>query len=250
MSLKWKNMNWLVVAGVLTVAYAAVVGYTLGWSRISNFITADETDLNAVGDFTAGIFAPIALLWLVAAVFTQRQELNETRDQFEENQKVVDAQLKTINSQNELLDQQHKLAIENAQKAYRLSLFDKRLSVYQRFVMFDDDHNGSDYTTDSYWQMLNLAHEAAFIFDQELEEWLSDIAEQINDYVEYKMHNPFEIITMADGHKFAPNNEFNDNIKKECASYTSWISEQFLPEARISKFWKFMHVSDEPYVSG
>lgn len=132
-----------------------------------------------MGDFLAGVFAPVALIWLVAAVLTQRQELNETRGQFEENQNVVDAQLKTINAQNALLALQHNQSVENAQKAYKLNLFDKRFQIYEKFVRFGEEHETRDYDYDCYSEMVNLSQEVAFVFDQAMEEWISDIGQQI-----------------------------------------------------------------------
>lgn len=242
-------MNWLVVASVATAVYAVGVGYTLGWERTWTFFTA-EPDLNEVGDFLAGVFAPVALLWLVAAVFTQRQELNETRDQFNENQKVVDAQLKTINSQNALLSLQHNQAVENAKQAYRLNLFDKRFAIHQKFIAFDEAHSGKDYDDGSYWAMTNLSQEAAFVFDLAFEEWLDSIAQQIHDYIRFKEENPLAVVHDLYGNANILDNEHNEKLKKEYASYTGWISEQFLPEARVERFFRFMHVSDQPYIEG
>lgn len=248
MAISWKNMNWLAVAGAFTVAYGVAIELTLGWHRTIEFLTG-ATALNEVGDFLAGVFAPIALIWLVAAVLTQRQELNETRSQFEENQKVVDAQLKTINSQNGLLALQHNQAVENAKKAYRLSLFDKRLSLYQRLVAFEEEHNDKDFDINSYWQMVNLAHEAAFIFDHELHEWLGDISMKIGEYIEFVGRNPLKDIVR--GHEGTQRDmDYNETIKKETQDRSWWITEQLLPETRNEKFWKFMHVSDEPYMGG
>lgn len=242
-------MNWLRVAGIVTLAYATWIVWVLGWERIRGFFQNTETDLNAVGDFLAGTFAPVALIWLCAAVFTQRQELNDTRDQFTENKRVTDEQLKVIHSQNALLSLQHNQAVENAKQAYKLNLFDKRLQIYQKFVKFDEDHNHKDYDSDSYWAMVNLAHEAAFIFDRKLEDWLSDIAQQIYDYVEFRERNPLKETITPEGNVFYLEDEHNTKLKEEYNSYTSWIVEQFLPEERVGKFWRFMNFSDQPYDS-
>lgn len=195
-------MNWLAVAGIATALYTVAVGYTLGWSRTWTFLMT-EPDLNEIGDFLAGALAPIALVWLVAAVFTQRQELNETRAQFEENQKVVDAQLKTINAQNALLSLQHHQAGENAKKAYKLSLFDKRFEIYENFIAFDYEHDpdqpsAKDYDESSYRTMVHLSHQASFVFDSAIADWLWSISVQIDDYMTYKATTPFEM--GDDGH--------------------------------------------------
>lgn len=246
----WKRMNWLAFAGIATALYAIAVGYTLGWSRTWSFLTT-EPDLNEVGDFLAGLLAPLALVWLIAAVLTQRQELNETRDQFIENQKVVDAQLKTINAQNALLSLQHNQSVENAKQAYRLSLFDKRFAIYQTFIKFDEAHTGKDYRDESYWAMTNLAQESGFVFDRSIEEWFEAIAQQIHDYIQFKSLNPYKNLNFSLlGEERDTFDEYNRNLEKQYAEYTDWIKEQFLPEVRIGKFWHFLHVSDQPYIEG
>jgi hypothetical protein len=240
----WKDINWLWVAGVFSIGYAAIVGSALGWSRSWAFFTTDPK-LNEAGDFLAGVFAPLALIWLVAAVLTQRQELNETRDQFTENQKVVDAQLKTINSQNDLLKLQHEQAVGNAKKAYKLSLFDKRYQLYEKFIAFGEAHSRKDFDDDSYLAMTNLAQESGFIFDSDFEGWLGDIAEQISDYVHYKANHPLRMTNDGMGNRRPISDEKNTELQLKYDTYTSWIEEQFFPHDRTAKFHRFMNVNEE-----
>jgi len=119
----WNRINWLIVALVSTTAYITFIVWKVEFYKIWVFLSSP--DLNEVGDFLAGVFSPLAFIWLVAAVLTQRQELVETRTQFKENQEVVDAQLRTINKQSELLQQQHTLAEETAKKSW-LGKFEQR----------------------------------------------------------------------------------------------------------------------------
>lgn len=241
MGIRARGINWLYVAMVFTVGYSIWLIYTLGWQRLFKFFTGDK-DLNQIGDFLAGAFAPIALIWLVAAVLTQRQELTETRDQFSENQKVVDEQLKTIRSQNILLNQQAIDARENAKQAYKLNLYDKRMDIYQRFIAFGEKHasRAKDYNDQSYMDMRNLAHEAAFVFDSSLEEWFEKIAQHIYDYTQFK----------GDYHTRYPDDPSNQEFERRRAKRVGWLEDQFLPEERINKFWSFMHVSDQPHMPG
>ncbi|MDE3821809.1 hypothetical protein I7F13_05105 [Sinorhizobium meliloti] len=245
----WKRMNWLAVAGVATALYVIAVGYTLGWSRTWSFLTT-EPDLNEVGDFLAGLLAPLALVWLIAAVLTQRQELNETRDQFIENQKVVDAQLKTINAQNALLSLQHNQSVENAKQAYRLNLFDKRYQIYDKFIKFGELHERKDYDEASYLAMVNLSQEAAFVFDNSIEEWLDEIAQQIFDYNQFKSGNPLKIDHDGYGNSKVADEDRNRQRQRQYGEFTDWIKEQFLPSERNERFWHFMHVSDKAYGHG
>ncbi|MDX0482001.1 hypothetical protein GOL35_20350 [Sinorhizobium medicae] len=241
----WKRMNWLRVAGIVSLVYATWIVWVLGWERIRGFFQNTETELNAVGDFLAGTFAPVALIWLCAAVFTQRQELNDTRDQFAENKRVTDEQLKVIQSQNALLSLQHNQAVENAKQAYRLSLFDKRYQIYEKFIKFGEAHDHKDYDEESYWAMTNLAQEAAFVFDKSIEDWLGDIAQQIADYVAFKEEKPLRKGDPVYGTTDALGDErHNRELEKQYMSLTGWITEQFLPDERTGKFWRFMSVSD------
>lgn len=241
MKIDMKNVNWLIVATIFTAAYAVWLACTLGWSSLIAFLTTNA-NLNEVGDFLAGAFAPIALIWLVAAVLTQRQELKETRAQFAKNQEVVDEQLRTIRSQNALLNQQHIDARENAKQAYKLNLFDKRMATYQKFIEYGEAHGSptKDYDEDSYAEMRNLAHEAAFVFDHSIEEWFEQIAGHVYEYTQFK----------AEFLRERPGEKNSDELRAERAKWVGWLEDQFLPEERIAKFWSFMHVSDRPHMPG
>jgi hypothetical protein len=71
------------------------------------------------GTFVAGVFAPIAFIWLVAAVWIQSQELAEqreelrlTRHEFEENRKVMQEQAEEARRQAEFIGLQTSLLKE------------------------------------------------------------------------------------------------------------------------------------------
>ncbi|MCY1740383.1 hypothetical protein [Ensifer sp. SL37] len=241
----WKRMNWLLVAGVLTVAYGIAIELTLGWDRTRTFFT-DDTDLNEIGDFLAGVFAPVALLWLVAAVFTQRQELNETRDQFEENQKVVDAQLKTINAQNALLSLQHEQAVANAKQQYKLSLFERRFAIYSKFMQFERRFKGFGFDNLAPHMIRDVAREAAFVFDRSIADWMNSIAQKTDDYLDFRNSHPATIDTLLPPDELNPNHE----LEAKYRVYTDWIHEQFTPAVTVGKFWDFLYVSDQPHIEG
>lgn len=73
------------------------------------------------GDFLAGVFSPLAFIWFVAAVLTQRQELDETREQFADGQAVIDGQMKNIAAQNITSAMQFEKAQEAAKQTYKLN---------------------------------------------------------------------------------------------------------------------------------
>lgn len=69
--------------------------------------------LNELGDFLAGASAPLAFIWLVAAVFVQSHELKEqrneiklTREEFKLNRGVMTAQAEEARRQAEYIGQQ------------------------------------------------------------------------------------------------------------------------------------------------
>lgn len=126
-----KHMNWLLVASALTVLYVWGVRETIQPERLKTFIRTAE--LNAVGDFLAGTFAPLAFIWLVAAVLTQRQELNDTREQFVANQRVTDGQLTIVKDQTALVQKQNDRAEKSAERNYRLNLFPERLELFKAY---------------------------------------------------------------------------------------------------------------------
>ncbi|MND48541.1 hypothetical protein D3C80_394640 [compost metagenome] len=179
----WNQINWLVIAFAATIAYITFIVWKVEFWKIWDFLS--ESRLNEIGDFLAGVFSPLAFIWLVAAVLTQRQELTETRDQFAENQKVVDAQLKTINEQSELLQQQHTLAEETAKKTYRLSLFDERFDIYSKLVAF---HTGISkkqvFERSDLRQLQYIKARCGFVFSLEIEKNIEDIENSLMEFLD------------------------------------------------------------------
>lgn len=248
---KKRNIDWLIIGLAVTTIYVGFCVWVLGWGNVAAFVTSKPTELNTIGDFTAGMFAPIAVIWLVAAVLTQRQELEEAREQsrlaqeqFKDNQKVVDEQLATIKSQNELLQLQHKQSVENAEKAYRLSLYDKRILIYERFLRIGSEFSGTKWDDDGYWKLINLAQEAAFLFDSTIEDWFNEMADHVYQFQQYCAEAPLKRAHDGAGNWTVSENPENDEIKKERLKFTAWLDDQFLPEIRLERFEPFMNVSD------
>lgn len=185
-----KKANWLWAAGIFTFVYLMGALWLVGTARVWTFITTG--DLNEIGDFLAGVFSPLAFIWLVAAVLTQRQELEETRDQFGENQKVVDAQMKTISSQNELLALQHQQAEESAKQTYKLSLFDKRFGIFTELLKVKHSME-SKFVIETEWEDLErIAKRSSFVFNSEISLYLQEVS-----------NSAFELIVMTQKHEAA-----------------------------------------------
>lgn len=237
--IKWKNINWLIVASSFTAAYLIFVVTWIGPREVIAFSKTDQ--LNAIGDFLAGIFSPLAFIWLVAAVLTQRQELTDTRDQFSENQKVVDAQLKTINEQSDLLNKQHELAEETAKKTYRLSLFEQRYKLYSDFVALGNRYKNRHFDN-AYWEMTELSARARFIFPEEIQLWFEAIENQIDALIRDRNESMFEDHNVAGVTWLAYK---SDEDQERCELQEDWIRDQFILVAeRSEKFEKSMTISD------
>lgn len=236
----WKKVNWLIVAGIATIAYTlAFVGW-IGFDRILIYPT--NNSLNEVGDFIAGVFSPLAFIWLVAAVLTQRQELTETRDQFVENQKVVDAQLKTINEQSDLLQQQHTLAEETARKTYRLSLFQERYKLYSDFISLGERHKSTHFGK-AYSEMVELSARARFVFGDEIQAWFESIEHAIFCLNEERRQSITEGYDNG-GHFISVFKSEAD--ERRCSDLEHSITEQFTNIVALAeRFEKSMTISDE-----
>lgn len=236
----WHNINWLLVASSFTVAYLIFIVLWIGPRKIIAFSETDQ--LNAIGDFLAGIFSPLAFIWLVAAVLTQRQELTDTRDQFAENQKVVDAQLETIKDQSVLLQQQHILAEETARKTYRLSLFEQRFRIYEAFIAFGEKQSQRGFIDPAHLEMVELRQKAQFVFAPDVIEWFEEIelrliqaAQIYSSYVRHEVNSVGVTIEQW----------INADFKQEYDVLQQELAEQFFnPIIRNEKFGASMVVSD------
>lgn len=94
---------WMIVAFCLTalyfVAFALVACHYAGTPPVGFWARLLVLDLDTLGDFLAGLFAPVAFVFLVATVGVQsqelkaqRHELKQTRREFELNRGVLNAQ--------------------------------------------------------------------------------------------------------------------------------------------------------------
>lgn len=196
-----KQRNWLVWAVVGTLAYVGVLGYGLGFSAIRTFLSNPK--LNEFGDFLAGTFAPLALFWLVAAVLTQRQELDDARTQFKKNQEVTEAQLNTVRQQNEF-------AAKQSDRNYKLNLFEPRFEVFEevdKIARSIPNGQPAAIAEEAAATISVLAHRSMFIFSKTVSEQLMEIAglfEQIAaERVYFSVATTYDEFTNAEQHNQA-----------------------------------------------
>jgi hypothetical protein len=78
------------------VGFFLLSGITIAGILDGRFDSFYKLDLNAKGDFLAGLFAPVAFLWLIIGSFQQQQEIAMQRDELrlqrEEMKQMVEAQ--------------------------------------------------------------------------------------------------------------------------------------------------------------
>ncbi|WP_437880874.1 hypothetical protein [Pseudomonas sp. LRF_L74] len=92
--------------GFAGTAIYMVIVLAMTWYRIPS-LWSSETDINEVGDFLAGAFAPLAFLWLVLGFFQQGEELRNSNEalklQASELRNSVDQQVESVKAQHKNL---------------------------------------------------------------------------------------------------------------------------------------------------
>ncbi|CAD7044685.1 hypothetical protein REJC140_03853 [Pseudorhizobium endolithicum] len=136
------------------------MGIGLGWSAASPGECSGTfacLSANEWGDFLAGVFAPLAFFWLVAAVFIQsqelgaqrqelgltREELKLTRDEMREQREVMRAQADEAKKQAEFIAVQTAILERQEQTAEKervISSFEGALADIANTI--DYDFNG------------------------------------------------------------------------------------------------------------
>lgn len=106
-----RRSGWVTFGIAVSAAYCATIAAMFWWDIPGKLdIPTAEIAFNALGDFLAGAFAPVAFLWLFIATMVQsqelalqRKELALTRREFEENREVMKAQSDFIGQQTKML---------------------------------------------------------------------------------------------------------------------------------------------------
>lgn len=149
MRIRSLRFNWVTICAILTVVYFTLIylgithletlATTLGMSADVGKFVSDKY-LNLIGDTLAGIFSPLALIWLVAAVLIQSQELKLQRQEIADNRavmqdqaKAAEAQAHFVKLQSQPMQEQIELQKLVARANYKVSLLDERVSLYKYF---------------------------------------------------------------------------------------------------------------------
>lgn len=118
--------NVLALAVSVTLLYAWLLLFSHGIVSTSPGVTADEVKLNILGDSVGGLTAPLALIWLIAAVVSQRQELNLTKSELAKTAEAMNKQVVLMKEQSEL---QKAVAAANIKQTW----FQERFALYRYF---------------------------------------------------------------------------------------------------------------------
>lgn len=124
------NKSSLVVGISITVSWFLIIGLFC----IQNNFGFSNKDLNSLGDFLAGVFAPVAFLWLILGYVQQGEALRKQSDalefQIKEFKNLVD--LESQKRIDKLKSSKPKLKVENLKCTFE-KLADGQIK-YARFV--------------------------------------------------------------------------------------------------------------------
>lgn len=180
-----RSANWRAIFSAITVLYLLVVfalpvvlqhfQERLGFADgIGVFI--DNAKLNSLADFIAGIFAPLAFFWLVAAVMIQSDELKLQRDEIAENRQVMKEQAKASEAQAEFIRVQTDLLREQgiankriAEANYRAAQYDRRLKLRAELASLTEIIGPeNDCTRDILDQFANVHAQCEYVFSLDI----------------------------------------------------------------------------------
>jgi|GEM_PF-5460660 len=104
---KTKKSKTIWALSLLSIAYIGIVFFLIKETKACEDVPISAhwfkgfwdqylgcRSVNELGDTLAGAFAPVAFLWLMGAVFIQSQELKAQREELDETQELMRAQLK------------------------------------------------------------------------------------------------------------------------------------------------------------
>jgi hypothetical protein len=181
----FKRVDVLAIAILIALIYLGVV---IGLQMEYGLSTwAEDQHLNILGDSIGGLTAPLALIFLVAAVIIQRQELILTKKELAASAKALSDQVieqrqhrEFVGQQTELMRKEAEASAENTRKAYKLSLFDRRYAIYLDLKGLRDRMRGGGV---QWWNLAenlyDLNNRARFLFGDDLNNWLQWLRDEV-----------------------------------------------------------------------
>ena len=86
------NSKNLIIGILITVVWFLVIGL---FCVQNNFVFTNR-ELNSLGDFLAGIFAPVAFLWLIIGYLQQGKQLDQNTKALEQQEKALKLQIEEM----------------------------------------------------------------------------------------------------------------------------------------------------------
>ena len=111
-----KNKWLMTIASVLSLLWIVfvILLFTHNCPDYSKYDLPD--DANELGDFLAGVFSPLAFLWLIVGYFLQARELNLTREELSSQTKALIAQSKAASKGVKLEEENQRAEQERRDK--------------------------------------------------------------------------------------------------------------------------------------
>jgi hypothetical protein len=150
--------RYFLVGLIFTLTYLTGAGWYVGYGQQS----ISTLELNALGDFLAGVFSPLAFLWLVLGFLQQGEELRQNgealRLQAEELRKSVEHQEQLVLATREQVEFEKSVVERQAQQ-----LANKERPI---FYITGGSNSGSSHTNGRTfaYQIQNIGERAADLY--------------------------------------------------------------------------------------
>lgn len=137
--------NWVAIGGLLSAGYLAILAL-VAWplTHFGMLAFSQAISVNELGDALAGIFAPLAFLWLFVATMVQsqelalqrkelvlqRKELAQSRDVFTEQATEAKRSADFIATQTEVMKKQ----ADRVDQQTKVMLLNAKVETYAKFL--------------------------------------------------------------------------------------------------------------------
>lgn len=260
---KQDKIWWLWFGFGVTCAYAVLVVVFIRKYETGFVDRVVDLDLNELGDFLAGIFAPLAFLWLFVATMMQSQELKLQRKELTENREVmqeqadaakaqakfIEAQTAAMQRQTVLNEQQLAMTLRAGERAHRIAMFEKRIEIYNKLIAIgkEDFYNSYQFDQQVVDDMFDLSNRSEFMFDDEFNDWISDVAAKMyelkRDTDDYNWNHSRNKTGMTEGQLegiAVKQREHNNRIP----ALREFVSSELMDSTIVDRFEKFLNLND------
>lgn len=181
-----------IIGVMLTIGYLGAIFFEIAMAGVSGE-WIDHNKLNSLGDFLAGLFAPVAFLWLVVTVFLQKQELSLTRQEMVDTRNVMidqaaeaKAQKEFIEQQTAIMKRQADLAEETYAKTRKLQMYDKHIEFHNELRKFTERPLWDFVDGKLYFQFVHLGYKISYLFaaDEALGNWVQEMLTIVQEAME------------------------------------------------------------------